>query len=344
MDRLSKLRPVISWAAIGVVVLFAVLALRSTWSEVADSLGDIAVLDLVAASLLVVVGLGGWCWSWTAVLRGRGVDLGRREAGTVYFAAQLGKYVPGSVWPALIQAAAGRRHGVARRTMLVAYVTWMMVVAATAGVVGAGAVLAEGLGAWRAFVAVIAAGGAAFSGVVVFDRGPAARASDTAKVPVFDRLRSVTALGPHAGTRSVLAATVASIAFGLQSWVLARSLGADFGDLPVVVGGSALAYLAGLAALPLPAGAGVREVVIVAAMAGVLDRPSAVAVALMSRAMTMIAEVILGVMFGVPSARKWVLDQPDAVGPDGPDQSSARSPEDRLSVDARGRRGSADGR
>ena len=55
---------------------------------------------------------------------------------TIFFAGQLGKYVPGSVWTAAIQADLGRRRSIARSTMLVSYVVALMIAVATGGLVG----------------------------------------------------------------------------------------------------------------------------------------------------------------------------------------------------------------
>ncbi len=72
--------------------------------------------------------------------------------------------------------------------------------------------------------------------------------------------------------------------FGAQAWVLAADLGsAPWTALPLAIGGYALATAAGIAFLIAPAGAGVRELVIVATLATVIATPAAVAVAIVSR-------------------------------------------------------------
>ena len=38
--------------------------------------------------------------------------------GRVFFVTQMGKYVPGSVWPVVMQMEAGKARGASRRTML----------------------------------------------------------------------------------------------------------------------------------------------------------------------------------------------------------------------------------
>ena len=51
---------------------------------------------------------------WLCLVRGAGVTVSTLDAGSTFFVTQLGKYVPGSVWPIVAQASA-RADGGARR-------------------------------------------------------------------------------------------------------------------------------------------------------------------------------------------------------------------------------------
>ncbi|MGZ4591033.1 MAG: lysylphosphatidylglycerol synthase domain-containing protein [Actinomycetes bacterium] len=74
------------------------------------------------------------------------------------------------------------------------------------------------------------------------------------------------------------------VVFGLHVWVLAVGLGADpLRTLPVAIGGFALAFSIGPLLVVLPAGAGVREAVLVVLLSTVLPPAEATAVALTSR-------------------------------------------------------------
>ena len=66
--------------------------------------------------------------------------------------------------------------------------------------------------------------------------------------------------------------------------------------------GYAAAWLAGLVAVFAPAGAGVREAALVLALSGVVDTPTAFAIALASRALTIVVDV-LGAGVGLRAAR-----------------------------------------
>jgi glycosyltransferase 2 family protein len=93
------------------------------------------------------------------------------------------------------------------------------------------------------------------------------------------------------------------ILFGLHAWLLAAPLGADVADVPLVVGSFALAYVAGLLLVPLPAGAGVREGVLVACLSGSLGASGALTVALLSRLLLVVADLALAAAFGLRQAQ-----------------------------------------
>ena len=52
--------------------------------------------------------------TWRALLADLGSPLPLRAAAKVFFVGQLGKYIPGSVWPVLAQMEMGRDLGVPR--------------------------------------------------------------------------------------------------------------------------------------------------------------------------------------------------------------------------------------
>ena len=83
-----------------------------------DSLHQLGVWPLVASFACGVAGVAASFGMWREVLRGLGVDIPWRVGSRVFFASQLGKYLPGSVWPVVMQMEAGRSRGANRRTML----------------------------------------------------------------------------------------------------------------------------------------------------------------------------------------------------------------------------------
>jgi len=72
--------------------------------------------------------------------------------------------------------------------------------------------------------------------------------------------------------------------FGVQVWLLARGIGATgHGLFALTLGGYALAWSVGFVFVILPAGAGVREAVLILVLAPLVAREDALAIALISR-------------------------------------------------------------
>ena len=94
--------------------------------------------------------------------------------------------------------------------------------------------------------------------------------------------------------------------FGIHVWLLARPLGADAADLVPTTGAFALAFVAGLLVVPLAAGAGVREGVLVATLAGSIGAPAALTVSLVSRLVLLGVDLFLAALFGVGGVARTV--------------------------------------
>jgi hypothetical protein len=95
---------------------------------------------------------------------------------------------------------------------------------------------------------------------------------------------------------------VAATAWGPATWlllgvhiaVISRALGASgLSSFAAAIGGIGLAFAAGLIFIPAPAGAGVREVILVAALTHQIGASNALAVALASRVLLVGADVFL---------------------------------------------------
>jgi hypothetical protein len=86
---------------------------------------------------------------------------------------------------------------------------------------------------------------------------------------------------------------VAWVCYGLQIWLLATRLGAPRGSAVLLaLGGFAFAWCVGFLAVFAPAGAGVREVLLVAVLGPVIGVGAGTAVALISRALTTIGDLL----------------------------------------------------
>ncbi len=104
------------WTLVRVVFVLAVVAgawwsWRDSRDQLVEALGLVAPGQVAAAFGLVVVGLALTGWVWWMVLGAFGVGGAPAQMVPQFFVAQLGKYVPGSVWAFAAQGAMGARHG-----------------------------------------------------------------------------------------------------------------------------------------------------------------------------------------------------------------------------------------
>lgn len=310
----------LTWGLLALVVAGFAVALGGRWDEVARELGRLDVAAVLASLGLALLAVACTGAAWARVLADLGSPVPARPAARLFFVSQLGKYVPGSVWPVLVQMRLGRALGVPRTRTALAFVITVglsIVVGGLVGLAGLPALAAHGTAAVPWLVAV-----AVGVGVVVLHP----RVLNGALALALRLLRRPPLEQPLPG-RGIAAVALWLLAFwvaaGLHVWVLAVDLGAPVGrSLPAAVGGFALAFCAGVLVVLLPAGAGVREVALTAALGTVLPAGAAVAIALVSR-------FLLAVTDGLLAGAAWLLDRSPAVAvPSSAESAADASPTD----------------
>jgi len=247
-------------------IVFVALRVRSIWHGSHIELARVDWGALVGALVLGVAGTAAGAAIWLVILDSLGVRTRRRWMG-LFFQAQLGKYIPGSVWQYAGRAAIARAHEIPVRPVGVS-----LPVEFVASSVAGGATAALLLGWWGAVLV-----GAAALLLVAAER-PA-------------RCRRPIAL---ATVRATLLYLPAWILLGASFWLSARGLlGVPAHDLAFYVGTFAIAFLAGLLAVYAPGGLGVREAVLVALLSGRIGAANAIVVAAASRLILVLADVAL---------------------------------------------------
>jgi hypothetical protein len=109
------------------------------------------------------------------------------------------------------------------------------------------------------------------------------------KRPGLDQPVTLTMLG-----KPLAWSFLAWIANGLQMWILAERLGAPAGrTILIALGGYAFAWCVGFVIIFAPAGAGFRDLLVVAVLAPVLPYGPALAVALVSRGVNTISDLLV---------------------------------------------------
>ena len=277
----------------GLVVLalvFVVLALRGRTGEIADGLARLSVGTVLLAFLAVIGGLVAAALSWRAVLTGLGSPLPLAVAGRVFLLAQLGKYLPGSVWPVLAQTELGRDHAVPRTRSAIGAAAALMVSVVTGAVVGVACLALSATAAVRTYWYVAPV---TVLGVVLLCPPVLSRLLRLAFRVTRRPATDVTVSG-----RAMLASAgwgfLQWFCFGLQAWLLARDLGGGKdGLLLLSVGAFALAWVVGFLVVFVPAGAGAREATLVLLLGPTLGSGNALALALMSRVLMIVGDFVV---------------------------------------------------
>jgi len=271
-----------------VAVVAAVVAVGGRWDDARDRLGELTPGVLVLAGVAGLASLLASMLAWRAALAGLGAPLPLPVAGRVYFLGQLAKYVPGSVWSILGQSELARVHGVPRDRTATAGLVAMLISVAMALAVGVLALpgLAGGdrLGYAWVLVLLVPLAVALRPSVLARLTGLALRVLRRPPLPVALDGGDVAAV---AGL-----SVVNHVATGTLVWLLAEDVGAGGGALlAAAIGGHALASACGLLAIPVPAGAGVREAVLVAVLTPSIGVAAAAVVAVVARLVLTVADL-----------------------------------------------------
>jgi len=239
---------------------------------------------------------------WIEIVRGLGARPPLYSSTRAYFVSQLGKYVPGSVWPALAQMEYGRRTKIGRMTMLNANMTALALNVAVGLAVAAACLPFAGPQALRHFWWALLA-----LPFVLALLHP--RVLPAALNPVLRRMRRTTIdqrLPWSAVLRAAIWGVLSWILFGLHLYVMARVIDGDSWHLVA-------ACIAGILVIPVPAGAGIRDAVIVVTLAAVMSTSDALAIAIASRVLLILTDLILGAGHGaIPQRRRSTVDRPRA--------------------------------
>ncbi|MET1132870.1 MAG: lysylphosphatidylglycerol synthase domain-containing protein [Aeromicrobium sp.] len=289
----SKRTSARSWArraALLVMLALAAVAITRNYQAIAEDLERIPPWTVAAAAVFAVLGMLASLQVWRELIAGLGSPLGLKISAHIFFVSQLGKYVPGSLWSIVAQMEMGREHRVPRRSAAVLGVL-ALVISGVAGVTVAVALMpwvSSDLRHrfwWLALVLPLLY-------VAIHPR---------LLDRVLNRLLRLARREPlpaAIGWSSLLKATawqcLTWLLLGLQVWFIAIGLDGDpVETLAPSIVGYALAYTLGMAAFFLPAGAGVRDAVLVLALAGSMPTSSALVVALIVRCLATLVDLLL---------------------------------------------------
>lgn len=247
-------------------IVFVVLRVRSLWHGGHVELATVDWVALAASVVLAGAATAGCALIWLTILDTLGVRTQQRWTG-LFFQAQLGKYIPGSIWQYASRAAVARAHAIPGRPVALS-----LPVELAASAMAAGSMSAFLLGWWGVAVAAPVAVGLIAVERLLGHRRPLVRAT----------------------VRATLLYLPVWLVLGSSFWLCARGLDAvPAADLASYIGAFAVAWLAGLLAVYAPGGLGVREAVLVALLAGRIGAADALVVAAASRLILIFVDVVL---------------------------------------------------
>ncbi len=278
---------------IGIAVLAVFLLVRTLirqWPSISLSLAHANVVLLIVAFLLAAVGMEFLALLWRQCLSVFGDSHPVPRVSAWYFAGELGKYVPGGIWPVVGRGELARRGGVPRS---VAYTSTLL----SLGVMCVGGAVTCGV------LAPVVASEGGRVGPVWLLLAVAPLGIAVVHPAIFRRLLGLA----YRVTRGridlpappwrqmivlILVSVPAWVSIGLASVVTSSALHLDQQPARVLFAAVA-AWVVGFLAILVPAGAGVRELVFVA-LCGLASGP-AVAVAALTRVMLILVDGLGGV-------------------------------------------------
>jgi hypothetical protein len=273
-----------------VVVVGGAYLLMSQTDDLGEAITQVSWWRFVLSVAAGVVGTVCVERTWAALLRSWGPRPEPRAAAGMFYVTQLGKYIPGSVWPVLAQMQFGAAWGIARSVMFAANILLLGLVTASGIVVGALLLpwsSASGLrDYWWLVLLVLPLAIGLHPRVLPAVLNRLLRAIGREPLVVSPDPRSLGA--------AVAWALATWAAMGLHVVLLASAFSSpSITLLAASTGGMALAWAAGIAFIPAPAGAGVREGILTLTLSPLIGTTAAVTVALGSRVGLLLVDVLL---------------------------------------------------
>jgi uncharacterized membrane protein YbhN (UPF0104 family) len=325
--RIESVRTLLIWVRASPVARLGLLAvvlaccgygLAAEWPGVQTALGRMRWYSFAGSVAAAMAGAGAMMLAWRALLADLGSPLPVATTARITFVSQLAKYVPGAIWSFAAHVELGYDHYVPRRRGAASVLTALAVAVAVGLAIAAAALPLASAAAARQYLWALAA--LPVIGICLCPPvlgGLTDLALRAIRLPRLEQRLTWRGLGVVAGWT-----VLGWLLLGLQVWLLLNSMtGRGTSVLLLAVGGYALACSVALVLVVFPNGIGPRELILIAALAPVLDRPAALALALLARVATTISDLAwggIGLAIGrrartVPANKRTFLE-PDAGG------------------------------
>lgn len=286
MRRLTSLTGIL----IGLVgLIFVVRELIRNRVEIVTAMSEANTAVLVGALVVGLVSMASIGIAWRRCLSVLGAVQPLSRSLHSYFVGQLGKYVPGGIWPVVGRAEMARRDGVRgsiaySSTALSMGITYLAAILTAATAMITGAAERDSAPWWPVLLLLPL-------GLLVLHPAVAGRA-----VAAVSRLRrrDLDLSVPSWGTSvSLLVQHVpAWIGISAATWMIASTLSPESPSFANIVLATCLSWVLGFLAVGVPGGIGIREAVFVATAVTLPSTGTAAAVSLVSRILFVLVDLL----------------------------------------------------
>ena len=272
--------------AIGVAGLaFVTRTLVSKWSEVKGAFSQVDAINLVLSLAFGLAAMSIIGSLWVTMLVSRSHQVRHRTALSWYFTGQLGKYVPGGIWPIVGRAELAARNNIPR---VDAYASTGLSLVSTY----LAAILAIAIGASFSTehrivgVAIFCAFAVAY---LIFSNTHLRAKTISVAIKISPAAQSLT--DPRRLAKLVILHLPAWVLMSLSTSVTANAFGANIGIAEMLFITST-SWFVGFVVVGVPGGIGVREAVFTSLAGGIIGAPVAVSLALLSRVVFIAVDLI----------------------------------------------------
>jgi uncharacterized membrane protein YbhN (UPF0104 family) len=295
--------------------VFVVRAIANQWSEVRSSLSDAEPVWLVLAVVCAALGMLAIALPWKRALRIVGIEAGLAACVTWYFVGEIGKYVPGGIWPVVGRAELARRGGHPRSgayasvalSLGALYLSGMLLVALLLPL----RLMSNSNGSLWVLVLLPV-------GLALLHHRPLTWMVELAEKAMKRKLD--VRIPPWSESLKLIACYLpAWVLIGTATWCVARAFDPDVGWLTIAPA-AMLSWVVGFVLVPVPGGVGVREAAFVALVGGAVPSGVRATIAVVARLAFMLVDA-LGAVIGGAVVRRWDAASPPTLVTSEPDAS-----------------------
>lgn len=281
-DIRNLLTPIFKGAFLVAAIGAALLIFNQQKAQILSALAGISNSHLSAAALFSLFHVGTAFAVWKTILKADATAVAWHGAARIFFLSQMGKYLPGGIWTFVAGGEFGREAGLTRSTTIASFMLALYL-----SILAGAALAVATVPQYRSDIPGILVGllAAAVALSLLFVTSVRRWMAGKLKLQIVDPIRLIIAFA-----FSVVVWCFA----GAQLYALTHAIGIalPLSNFWLFSGFYALAWIAGFLVVIAPAGLGAREATLIMLLTTVMSLPEASVVALLSRILVTIADLV----------------------------------------------------